>query len=331
MSGWEAVVAGALGAIASYQSSKAAKKEAKGAHDEWERRMQYEEERAARKQNSIGGRAAPYLAEQMLRLYGEKSAGRGGFTLPIDEMLANMNIKERQSGTYNGGSYRADPFSSKGKKPNYDGGADRDLVDMLSAQMQSKSDYSKATGVQTASGFAPENDGPAVYRGSANGGASAGSLGSREETRGMGNTKTQTEVGRVQGARARYDKANGTEMELSQPDEYGSEGELATGGRFVSTGRDIPIPPDMVKKLGLATLKVGMTKLVPGWGWVANVGGKFVQKMGKSDGKQSALETMFGIKDENYGTFFGKDGIFNGFFNRNEPEPAANTRVGRGD
>lgn len=301
MGAWEAVIAGVISAGSAYVSSKAAKKQAEGVHDQWEDRMRYEEEKLARKRNSMGAKMAPYLMEQMLRVYGDQSKGRGGFTLPIDEILSNMNIKGRQSGTYNSSN----------------GGMEQ-LSPGISVVQRSEMNQARKNGDRSYSlnKVDPEIDGYngkvwTGIRGSAEleGAPSAGGFGvsardvggPRESTRGMGNTKTQTERGYTT-----VTQPLGPGSVMTSTEQIPNiEGELATGGTGLFASRDVP--PELIKKFGLAALKVGMSVFVPGLGTVVNVAGKIKQKTGKSDGKQSFWESFAGINDADYGRLTKSD------------------------
>lgn len=112
---WGAIITGVLSAAASNQARKDKRDQGDALQDMYRDRMNFEREKMARHQNSMGARMAPYLMEQMLNVYGQQSKGRGGFTLPIDEILKNMHIEERQAGTGQyGGGYT--PYDS----PEYD-------------------------------------------------------------------------------------------------------------------------------------------------------------------------------------------------------------------
>lgn len=308
---WESVIAGAIAAGSAYVSSKNAKKQAEGVHDQWEDRMRWEEEKVARKQNSMGGKAAPYIMEQMLRVYGDQSKGRGGFTLPVDEMIANMGIKERQSGTYKGGSGYNVPgtsgMSSKSKQYARDQGTDYVIG-------RTDPEVDGYNGKDWERGGLVDGDQFGVFR---------------EPTRGTGNVTTQTERGYTTITKPLGPGSPMTSTE-KLPNLYG---DLATGGDAGFVARDLP--PDVIKKFGLAALKVGMSVFVPSLGTVINVAGKIKQKVGQSDGKQSFWETFAGINDKDYGRFTKSDGFLSKLFsgiNRNEqdavPQP---TRLGRGD
>lgn len=308
---WDALIAGVIGAGSAYVSSKSAKKQSEHAHDEWERRMQYEEEKIARKQNSMGGRLAPYLMEQMLRVYGDQSKGRGGFTLPIDEIMQNMQLKQRQSGDYNGGDSRSSGSFSMGNKK-MSGSINRDLDSMLTAQLYGSDGkrYLKGIDAELEGDVFNTQGKSASLEGAASGGGgywgtSAGAVGGpREATRGMGSTTTQTERG--YGQLTPISDGNGFSISQRTPIQ---QGDLATGGeRNVATyGKEINLPEGVMKKLGLAAMRQGVTKLVPGLGLITMVGGKLYQRYGKSDGKQSFLETILGIKDKNHGRWFGNN------------------------
>ena len=276
---WGAVITGVVAAGSSYyqasQAKKAQKNQLKADRSEWDQRMSYENEKLARKQNSMGAKMAPYLMDQMLHVYGEQTKGRGGFTLPIEEILKNMNIEGRKNGTYNSQSQGQNYDSSVSGIPNRVIGRSGRKID-------------------------PEIDG---YNGKSFGHESGmidGDPFAREPTHDMGGVTTQTERG--------YNNrtlSSGPGLSVSQKTPI-QTGQLATGGVGQFESRDIELPKDLVKKLGVMGLKAGMSTVVPGIGVIMNIGGKFVQRFGHSDGKQSGLETLFGIKDANYGRFFGK-------------------------
>lgn len=313
MGGWEALIAGVIGAASAYQSSRAAKKQSESVHDNWERRMAYEEEKVRRKQNSMGAKAAPYLMEQMLRVYGQQSAGRGGFTLPIDEMLQSMNIKGREDGSYNsssGGSYdggygndtpqgRAGAFSAKKTNDGRKSGSFRVIAGSVDPEIDGYNGKTWNSGGKSSSLEGAASGGDGYW------GISSGAVGGpREATRGMGNTTTQTERGYDQ----RTPVADGKGFSVSQRTPI-QHGDLATGGEYSAAtfGREVNLPPDVMKKLGVGALKQGASKFVPGFGILTMVGGKLYQRYGKSDGKQSWLETLLGIKDKNHGRWFGNN------------------------
>lgn len=321
---WESVIAGAIAAGSAYVSSKNAKKQAEGVHDQWEARMRWEEEKVARKRNSMGGKMAPYLMEQMLRVYGDQSKGRGGFTLPIDEMLQNMHIKERQGGSYDSSGYQDSKvapgmykvggtgnYGARGISPEAKSSARKEGINYVMGQVDPEVEgYNGKTWNRADVGNASLEGAPSGG-GDWMGTSSAFNVGGpREQTR-----SNDGGGGRVmvRGARANYNTPNGN-MEVSQPDQVGTQTDLASGGTFTSTGREIP--PEMVKRFGLGALKVGMSVFVPGLGTVINVAGKIKQKTGHSDGKQSFWETFAGISDKDYGRISKSDSFLGRLFDR---------------
>ena len=276
---WGAVITGVVAAGSSYyqasQAKKAQKSQLKADRSEWEQRMAYENEKLSRKQNSMGAKMAPYLMDQMLHVYGEQTKGRGGFTLPIEEILKNMNIEGRKNGTYNsqsqGQNYDSSPSTGQGR---VSGPAGR-KIDPEAYGYNGKS-FDHESGMVDGDPFA------------------------REFTHDMGGVTTQTE-------RGYNNRTIGNEPGFSISQKIPIQtGKLSTGGVGQFESRDIEIPKDLAMKLGVMGLKAGMSTVIPGIGLIMNIGGKFVQKFGHSDGKQSRLETLFGIKDANYGRFFGK-------------------------
>lgn len=265
MSGWEALIAGVIGAASAYSSSKAAKKQQEGVHDNWERRMAYEEEKVRRKQNTAGARMAPYLMEQMLKVYGQQSAGRGGFTLPIDEMMQNMDLRGRQTGIHNS-SGRSGGYGSSSY---YSYGDDAPSGRKSAFSSSETNDARKGSSFKVAAGNVdPEIDGyngkvwdinigsPSL-EGAASGGSDsawgtpAGAVGGlREATRGMGNTTTQTE----RGYQVRKMPWNMINEGSDQAFPY-QQGDLATGGTLnVSTdGVDANKILAIGAKLGIGT------------------------------------------------------------------------------
>ena len=257
MSGWEAVIAGIIGAGAAYTSSRAAKKQQEGAHDEWERRMEYERDKVARKRDSMGGRMAPYIMEQMMKVYGQQSAGRGGFTLPIEEMMQNMNLKGRQDGTYAPGSNGRPTGGSFRSGGSSDGGEERDLGTMLSNQMYG------SDGKRYLKGMDPEiagyngktwegRRGSAALEGAPSSGGSFGTSafevgGHREATRTNDGGATRVNM---RGVNDSYKNANGSSMTLTQGDTQGWQGDLATGGTV--TGRGMDLDTQKIMKIAAA-------------------------------------------------------------------------------
>lgn len=306
---WGAVITGVVSAGAAYVSSKNAQKNAKAVNkynqSEYQARLDYEREKLARKQNSMGAGIAPFLADQMLHVYGEQSKGVGGFNLDIEAIRKAMHLDERQAGNFydqaggsgvqgsggvaggGGGQGRMDSRTSKYYSPygvdpeaeGYDGKA-----------------YSKSSGGMV------DGD-PFSGMGHTDFGGFGSPIGSREETHGTGGVTTQTERG--------YDdktQMQGPGYAVSQKTPI-QRGTLATGGdRDVATfGRDVELPDHLIQKFGLTGLKAGASTFVPGIGLVANIAGKIVQRFGKGNGKQSWWETALGINDKKYGKFFGAE------------------------
>lgn len=97
---WGAVVTGVIAGGTAYYQSKQQKKQQKQVQDNYDARIEWERERIEQRRNSMGAQVAPYLMDQMLRVYADQTKGRGGFNLPIDEILANMGMDARKKGSY---------------------------------------------------------------------------------------------------------------------------------------------------------------------------------------------------------------------------------------
>lgn len=311
---WGAVITGVVSAGAAYVSSKNAKKNAEQANkynqSEYQARLDYEREKIARKQNSMGAGMAPFLADQMLHVYGEQSKGRGGFNLDIDAIRKAMHLDEREAGNfYNqaGGNAQQGQGGVLGgaSGSSYTPYNDGALSGRSSAYSPKLTNEGRKNGSfrVVAGNVDPEIEG---YNGKSWDGERYGSVDgdpfAREQTHGMGNVTTQTERGYTT-----MSKPLGNGSVMTEEHQYPVlEGDLATGGTRLMDAKDIQLPDHLVQKLGLSALKAGASTFVPGIGLVTNIAGKFVQRFGKSNGKQSWWETAMGIKDANYGGWSGK-------------------------
>lgn len=125
--------------------------------------------------------------------------------------------------------------------------------------------------------------------------------GPREQTRGMGNTTTQTERGYSNEVHAQGG------LQASQTIPY-QQGDLATGGQMqvATSGMDVEIPQGMWGKLGISGLKAGASTFIPFFGLVSNIGGRIYQKVHKDadPNTQSAVEMMMGYDPRYQGKLF---------------------------
>lgn len=331
-SGWGAVIAGLASIYTQKQKKDAAKDQYEFQQSELERRNAYNQQIYEQKQNSPQAKASKYLlAYYMPQMVAKmKERNKGGDTAMLDRMLADIM-----------GGLDVDGDSGSSSKSSV-AGLPGILSDDSPSSGPSMRKLTKADGtsgarnIYTTRKLDPEIEG---YNGKdwdrAGGNAElegsgysfgapswGGNLPAREFTHGTGNVTTQTERG--------YDNRTpmqGPGYSVSQETPIQNI-DLATGGQtsVATYGMDVAfeLPDNLFKGLGGAALKAGATYVLPGFGPVRYIGGKLFQRFGtnQSPGRQTMMETFFGVDDNSYGRFFKQ---------KNAPvDVAYNAPVGRG-
>lgn len=291
-------------------------------------KRRYEEEKIDRYKSSPAAQMSPMIMEMLVGAYGPKFK-KYGIDMPLDRMLAAINGggsgpgggsgAPAGSGGSTGGTQRKsiDDISS-GREPQAQG---RTVSDMIAAQLGRNSAYTAKTGVQTRMGVDSEWENPATaMRGSQMGGASAGSLGSREDTRksygsglwGKGAKGEKAYFGTGATDSFQYTPSTTTSSEWKDPTVHrgGFEGEEYSSGEYGIPGSTLdPIrPEDIMAGLDGAD-KYTLAERYLDWRDKGGIGSKIFGWLGNAvmPGAPGSLDTTIrtGV---NHGVWDGKKG-----------------------
>lgn len=193
---WNSILTGAMSAYASGKKKKEDNKQLDWMNSILEDKRRYEDEKISRYKSSPAAQMSPMIMEMLVNAYGPKFK-KYGIDMPLDKMLAAINGGSQgapgASGGVSGGNVQQRSLSqiANGEEPT----SERTLSDMIAAQLGANNQYSKKNGVMalgTGKGVASEWESAADrFGGPQSWGASTGDIGSRENTRSMGNMNSK--------------------------------------------------------------------------------------------------------------------------------------------